>query len=124
LGVSPEQAEARASKMMGEGRMSGSIDQIERLIFFDRTQGARQRLGAGAKGTSGKASGSSGSGSGSGGGINAIDDDENHDANTYEAPMLSTLWDASIQDLCGHVEELVGIIGAKYPDYVASKIAI
>ncbi|ORZ26608.1 COP9 signalosome complex subunit 4-like protein [Lobosporangium transversale] len=90
LGVTPEQAEARASKMMGEGRMSGSIDQIERLIFFDRTHGAKLRLGAGAKG----------------------------------APMLSTLWDASIQDLCGHVEELVGIIGAKYPDYVASKIAM
>ncbi|KAF9362872.1 COP9 signalosome complex subunit 4 [Mortierella sp. NVP85] len=126
LGVTPEQAEARASKMMGEGRMSGSIDQIERLIFFDRTQGAQQRLGAGAKGASGGTGGAaSGSGTNSGGAaISAIDDDENHDVNTYEAPMLSTLWDASIQDLCGHVEELVGIIGAKYPDYVATKIAL
>jgi len=126
LGVTPEQAEARASKMMGEGRMSGSIDQIERLIFFDRTQGAQQRLGAGAKGANGGTGGAaSGSGTNSGGAaISAIDDDENHDVNTYEAPMLSTLWDASIQDLCGHVEELVGIIGAKYPDYVATKIAL
>ncbi|KAK3827822.1 MAG: PCI domain-containing protein [Benniella sp.] len=126
LGVTPEQAEARASKMMGEGRMSGSIDQIERLIFFDRTQGAQQRLGAGAKGANGGTGGAaSGSGTSSGGAaISAIDDDENHDVNTYEAPMLSTLWDASIQDLCGHVEELVGIIGAKYPDYVATKIAL
>ncbi|KAF9360948.1 COP9 signalosome complex subunit 4 [Mortierella sp. AD094] len=129
LGVTPEQAEARASKMMGEGRMSGSIDQIERLIFFDRTHGAHLRLGGGAKGgasgAGGAAAGSSGSAGGSGGAaISAVDDDEDQDMNGHEAPMLSTLWDASIQDLCGHVEELVGIIGAKYPDYVATKISM
>jgi COP9 signalosome complex subunit 4 len=119
LGVTPEQAEARASKMMGEGRMSGSIDQIERLIFFDRTHGAQLRMGA-AKGGSAAASGS-GSGSAA---LGAMDEDVDSDMNGHEAPMLSTLWDASIQDLCGHVEELVGIIGAKYPDYVAAKIAL
>ncbi|KAG0327052.1 COP9 signalosome complex subunit 4 [Podila horticola] len=121
LGVKAEQAEARASKMMGEGRMSGSIDQIERLIFFDRTHGAQLRMGS-----SGKASGAAGAAGGSGsanapGALGAAEDD---DANSHDAPMLSTLWDASIQDLCGHVEELVGVIGAKYPDYVAAKIAI
>ncbi|KAF9308753.1 hypothetical protein BG003_010637 [Podila horticola] len=124
LGVKAEQAEARASKMMGEGRMSGSIDQIERLIFFDRTHGAQLRMGS-----SGKASGAAGAAGGSGsanapGALGAADDDEDDDANSHDAPMLSTLWDASIQDLCGHVEELVGVIGAKYPDYVAAKIAI
>ncbi|KAF9183569.1 COP9 signalosome complex subunit 4 [Haplosporangium sp. Z 767] len=126
LGVTPEQAEARASKMMGEGRMSGNIDQIERLIFFDRTHGAQLRLGAGGKGGAGAgANGASGSGSGTSGlGGAAMDDEEDQDVNGHEAPMLSTLWDASIQDLCGHVEELVGIIGAKYPDYVATKIAL
>ncbi|KAF9959166.1 COP9 signalosome complex subunit 4 [Mortierella alpina] len=130
LGVTPEQAEARASKMMGEGRMSGSIDQIERLIFFDRTHGAHLRLGVGAKGGAGStaagAAGSSGSGAGGNGGaaLGAADEDEDQDMSGHEAPMLSTLWDASIQDLCGHVEELVGIIGAKYPDYVATKIAL
>ncbi|KAF9963711.1 COP9 signalosome complex subunit 4 [Modicella reniformis] len=126
LGVTAEQAEARASKMMGEGRMSGSIDQIERLIFFDRTQRAQQRLGAGTKGANGGSAGAaSGSGTGVGGAaLSAMDDDENNDVNTHEAPMLSTLWDASIQDLCGHVEELVGIIGAKYPDYVASRVSM
>lgn len=130
LGVTPEQAEARASKMMGEGRMSGSIDQIERLIFFDRTHGAQLRLGVGAKGGAGSsasgAAGGSGSGAGGNGGaaLGAVDEDEDQDVNGHEAPMLSTLWDASIQDLCGHVEELVGIIGAKYPDYVATKIAL
>ena len=120
LGVTPEQAEARASKMMGEGRMSGSIDQIERLIFFDRTHGAQLRMGGG----SAKAgSGAGGTGSGNTA-LGAVDEDEDADMNGHEAPMLSTLWDASIQDLCGHVEELVGIIGAKYPDYVAAKIAL
>lgn len=126
LGVTPEQAEARASRMMGEGRMSGSIDQIERLIFFDRTHGAQLRLGAAGKGGAGSgANGASGSGSGAGGlGGVAMDEEEDQDVNGHEAPMLSTLWDASIQDLCGHVEELVGIIGAKYPAYVATKIAL
>ncbi|KAF8983390.1 COP9 signalosome complex subunit 4 [Entomortierella lignicola] len=129
LGVTPEQAEARASKMMGEGRMSGSIDQIERLIFFDRTHGARLRLGGGAKGgagagTSGAAGASGSAGASGGAALGVVDHDEDQDVNGHEAPMLSTLWDASIQDLCGHVEDLVGIIGAKYPDYVATKISI
>ncbi|KAF9206852.1 COP9 signalosome complex subunit 4 [Haplosporangium sp. Z 27] len=129
LGVTPEQAEARASKMMGEGRMSGSIDQIERLIFFDRTHGARLRLGSGAKGgagagTSGAAGASGSAGASGGAALGVVDHDEDQDVNGHEAPMLSTLWDASIQDLCGHVEDLVGIIGAKYPDYVATKISI
>ncbi|KAG0251076.1 COP9 signalosome complex subunit 4 [Mortierella polycephala] len=126
LGVTPEQAEARASRMMGEGRMSGSIDQIERLIFFDRTHGAQLRLGAAGKvGAGSGANSASGSGSGTGGlGGVAMDEEEDQDVNGHEAPMLSTLWDASIQDLCGHVEELVGIIGAKYPAYVATKIAL
>lgn len=125
LGVKAEQAEARASKMMGEGRMSGNIDQIERLIFFDRTHGAQLRMGS----AGGKANSAAGAAGGSGsanapGALGAADDDEDDDANSHDAPMLSTLWDASIQDLCGHVEELVGVIGAKYPDYVAAKIAI
>ncbi|KAF9578548.1 COP9 signalosome complex subunit 4 [Lunasporangiospora selenospora] len=132
LGVTPEQAEARASKMMGEGRMSGSIDQIERLIFFDRTHGAQMRLGgAGGAGAGSKSGAASGSGGASGAGgsstntaLGAVDEDDTQDVNAYEPPMLSTLWDASIQDLCGHVEELVGIIGAKYPEYVASKLAL
>ncbi|KAI1316989.1 COP9 signalosome complex subunit 4 [Mortierella claussenii] len=133
LGVTPEQAEARASKMMGEGRMSGNIDQIERLIFFDRTHGAHLRLsGGGAKAGAGAGGSNAASGSGAGASgtgatnaaLGAVDEDEDQDMSGHEAPMLSTLWDASIQDLCGHVEELVGIIGAKYPDYVATKISI
>ncbi|KAG0063746.1 COP9 signalosome complex subunit 4 [Linnemannia elongata] len=129
LGVKPEQAEARASKMMMEGRMSGSIDQIERLIFFDRTQSIQSRLGgAGGKGGSGAGGASGGAATGGSGGetaaAGAIDEEDEQDLSGHEAPMLSTLWDASIQDLCGHVEELVGIIGAKYPDYVATKIAM
>lgn len=126
LGVKAEQAEARASKMMGEGRMSGSIDQIERLIFFDRTHGAQLRMGSsGGKANAGAAGGAGGgSGSANAPGALGADDDDEDDVNSHDAPMLSTLWDASIQDLCGHVEELVGVIGAKYPDYVAAKIAI
>ncbi|KAG0347832.1 hypothetical protein BG004_006855 [Podila humilis] len=129
LDVPAEQAEARASKMMGEGRMSGSIDQIERLIFFDRTHGAQLRMGAanGGKGTGAGSSSAGVGGSGSAnapGALGATDDDEDDDINSHDAPMLSTLWDASIQDLCGHVEELVGVIGAKYPDYAPAKIGL
>ncbi|KAF9082154.1 hypothetical protein BGX29_008358 [Mortierella sp. GBA35] len=129
LGVKPEQAEARASKMMMEGRMSGSIDQIERLIFFDRTQSIQSRLGGGGgKGGAGAGGAAGGAAAGGAGGetaaAGAIDEEDEQDVNGHEAPMLSTLWDASIQDLCGHVEELVGIIGAKYPEYVATKIAM
>ncbi|KAG0236847.1 hypothetical protein BGW41_000318 [Actinomortierella wolfii] len=151
LGVKPEQAEARASKMMGEGRMSGSIDQVERLIFFDRKNSHTMRQtkaqasvagGAGAAGGAGGSAGGAGGAGGSGAGSNgaaggagaggsggnaaatagtALEEDD-IDTRAYEAPMLSTLWDASIQELCAHAEELVGIIGAKYPDYVAAKL--
>ncbi|KAF9970878.1 hypothetical protein BGZ73_006277 [Actinomortierella ambigua] len=160
LGVKPEQAEARASKMMGEGRMSGSIDQVERLIFFDRKNshtmrqaksqaqaggaaaggagagaggnggGAATGAGAGGSGagSSGAASGAGGAGgSGGNGGAGAAAagtalEEDDMDTRAHEAPMLSTLWDASIQELCAHAEELVSIIGAKYPDYVATRL--
>jgi len=35
LEISPETAEARASRMISEGRMSGKIDQIEKLVYFE-----------------------------------------------------------------------------------------
>jgi len=35
LDISPETAEARASRMISEGRMNGKIDQIERLVYFE-----------------------------------------------------------------------------------------
>jgi len=49
LGVTSEQAEARAGMMMGERGMSRSVHPIERFISSDGTQGAQQRLGIGIK---------------------------------------------------------------------------
>ena len=36
LDISAEEAEKIASKMIGEGNMTGSIDQIDRLIYFKK----------------------------------------------------------------------------------------
>lgn len=35
LGVSPDKAEQLAAEMIGEGRLQGSIDQVEHLIHFE-----------------------------------------------------------------------------------------
>ncbi|KAF8540918.1 hypothetical protein BDD12DRAFT_733591 [Trichophaea hybrida] len=37
LGLSPEKAEEYAARMIEQGRLSGQIDQIDRLIYFDST---------------------------------------------------------------------------------------
>jgi len=39
LAISPDQAEQIASSMIEQGRMQGTIDQIERLIFFESSYG-------------------------------------------------------------------------------------
>lgn len=38
LAIGPTQAEKFASRMIGEGRMQGSIDQIDKLIYFQQRQ--------------------------------------------------------------------------------------
>ena len=38
LAIGPSQAEKYASRMIGEGRMQGSIDQLDRLIYFQQGQ--------------------------------------------------------------------------------------
>ncbi|KAL2913639.1 hypothetical protein HK105_206799 [Polyrhizophydium stewartii] len=38
LAISPEQAERVATKMMGENRLSGTVDQIDQLIYFTSSQ--------------------------------------------------------------------------------------
>ncbi len=35
LGVAPDKAEQTAADMISEGRLQGSIDQVESLIYFD-----------------------------------------------------------------------------------------
>ncbi|CAG8600484.1 7398_t:CDS:2 [Paraglomus brasilianum] len=74
LAISPEQAEQIASSMIEQGRMQGTIDQIERLIFFE----------------------SSG--------------------------VLGAKWDAAIQSVCHHVEEVVIAIGTKYPQIMQTSL--
>ncbi len=46
LAIDSEQAEKIASKMIGEGRMTGYIDQIEGLIYFETSAFGRWRARA------------------------------------------------------------------------------
>ncbi|CAE6422068.1 unnamed protein product [Rhizoctonia solani] len=50
LDLAPAAAETMARRMIGEGRLHASIDQVARLISFDHTHGARQDDAAGGAG--------------------------------------------------------------------------
>ncbi|KAL1916908.1 uncharacterized protein VTP21DRAFT_5105 [Calcarisporiella thermophila] len=43
LGTTPDRAENVASRMISEGRMQGTVDQIDRLIFFESGGGGEMR---------------------------------------------------------------------------------
>lgn len=49
LGLDGEKAEDYAARMLEQGRLSGRIDQIDRLIFFDGTEGTGEKTNAGQK---------------------------------------------------------------------------
>ncbi|OZJ04744.1 hypothetical protein BZG36_01791 [Bifiguratus adelaidae] len=106
LGVSSDSAEQVASSMIAEGRMIGSIDQIDQLIFFE---------------------------SGGAGAINVSAADETlgeqmagsrtvqQPPATGRAGLEMTKWDSAIQSLCFHVEETVSLLNVRYPDYVSQQ---
>lgn len=47
LGLDPEKAEEYAAHMLEQGRLSGRIDQIEGVIFFDGGEGSGEKTNAG-----------------------------------------------------------------------------
>lgn len=49
LGLDGDKAEEYAARMVEQGRLSGRIDQIDRLIFFDGTEGTGEKTNAGQK---------------------------------------------------------------------------
>lgn len=51
LGLDAEKAEEYAAHMLEQGRLSGRIDQIDGVIFFDGSEGSGERTNAGQAGT-------------------------------------------------------------------------
>lgn len=51
LGLDAEKAEEYAAHMLEQGRLSGRIDQIDGVIFFDGTEGSGERTNVGQAGT-------------------------------------------------------------------------
>ncbi|KAI9880314.1 MAG: hypothetical protein M1830_004193 [Pleopsidium flavum] len=49
LGLDGDKAEEYAARMVEQGRLSGRIDQIDRLIFFDGTEATGEKTNAGQK---------------------------------------------------------------------------
>lgn len=49
LGLDGDKAEEYAARMVEQGRLSGRIDQIDRLIFFDGIEGTGEKTNAGQK---------------------------------------------------------------------------
>ncbi|RUS29362.1 hypothetical protein BC938DRAFT_480749 [Jimgerdemannia flammicorona] len=94
LNISPDAAEQVASRMVAEKRMIGSIDQIERLIFFESGGGAA------AESASHGFAGSEASGKAVG-----------------RSMIEASKWDSSIQGMCRAVEETIALINAKVPGY-------
>jgi COP9 signalosome complex subunit 4 len=103
LNTSPEQAEQVASRMIAEGRMIGSIDQIEQLIFFEsggaavdeKVESNVSNVSAGAGAITTKRIG--------------------------QSMIEAVKWDDAIQSICHQVEDIIESIQAKYPGYIKQK---
>ncbi|RUS23372.1 PCI domain-containing protein [Endogone sp. FLAS-F59071] len=94
LDISPDAAEQVASRMVAEGRMIGSIDQIERLIFFESGGAAANVTGS---------HGFAGS--------------EANGKTVARSMIEASKWDASIQGICRAVEDTIALINTKVPGY-------
>ncbi|CAO3681767.1 unnamed protein product [Umbelopsis vinacea] len=107
LNTSPEQAEQVASRMIAEGRMVGSIDQIEQLIFFESGGAAvDEKVEANVSAVSEAANAGTG-----------VIENKRIGQSMIEAVK----WDTAIQSLCHQVEDIIESIQAKYPGYIKQK---
>ncbi|KAI8393420.1 uncharacterized protein BYT42DRAFT_601090 [Radiomyces spectabilis] len=102
LNVTSEQAERYASHMIGENRMIGSIDQLDKLICFE-SGGAAYELESETNMISAAAAAANGT---------------PQQSQRVEQSMLEIMkWDTGIQTLCHDIDAIIGLIQEKYPDY-------
>jgi len=101
LGVDSERAEQYAAQMIEQGRLAGSIDQIDRVIFFD---------GALANTSSRNA---------------AIPDGQPQTAVQQHVKSGGELriWDSAVQGLAEEVEKVSTMIQTSFPDFYAAHMA-
>jgi COP9 signalosome complex subunit 4 len=102
LDVSESRAEAIAARMIGESRIHGSIDQVARLIAFERAPLVEP--------TRETADPTTGANAGRG----------NTTLEPSSARVL-TRWDERLQTLCAHVEQMVEEIVEKHPDWAKQR---
>lgn len=92
LGLSGEKAEEYAARMIEQKRMSGQIDQIDGLIYFDSISGAAKEGGA-AVGSAEKPVG-----------------------------RQIRRWDENVSALAQEVENITSMLQNEYPDFVAAHL--
>jgi COP9 signalosome complex subunit 4 len=107
LNTSSEQAEQVASRMITEGRMIGSIDQIEQLIFFESGGASIEEKGEPIASNVSAATSA-------GHGVIAS-------KRIGQSMIEAVKWDDAIQSLCHQVETIIEHIQTKYPDYIQQK---
>ena len=93
LGIDKTNAEFVAARMITEGRMAGSIDQLESMIYFNDIDTSSAGGGCGGTGASGT------NGSGANG--------------NKQAATECLQWDAMIQDVCNGVNKIIEEIAKK-----------
>ncbi|KAI9596234.1 hypothetical protein BDF19DRAFT_412824 [Syncephalis fuscata] len=96
LNTTETHAETIAARMIGEGRIRGSIDQIERLIAFERTPMGEQTR---------EAEPTTGADVGRGATLES------------SSARIFSRWDERLQSLCAHVEEMSEAIVKKHPEW-------
>ncbi|KAL1836457.1 hypothetical protein VTJ49DRAFT_5132 [Mycothermus thermophilus] len=102
LGLDGDKAEETTARMIEQGRLAGSIDQIERVVYFENSGDV---AGGGGGSGSGEKDGSGGSG---------------HAAVSGSKEMRR--WDANVQTVAEDVERLTDALQAEFPEFVAATL--
>ncbi|KAI5926330.1 PCI domain-containing protein [Camillea tinctor] len=99
LGLDPARAEDTTARMIEQGRLVGRIDQIERLIWFEKSAGAEEERG-----------GVLGAGS----------------ARRAEVAVGRELrrWDANVRGLAEEVENVTNALQREFPEFVAAHLVV
>ncbi|MCJ1278542.1 hypothetical protein MMC21_006359 [Puttea exsequens] len=90
LDLDAEKAERYAAQMLEQGRLTGRIDQIDGVIFFDGVEGSGERSTGGGAGRKG------------------------------DVGQELRKWDAKVQGLNEEVERVASILQEQYPDFASA----
>jgi COP9 signalosome complex subunit 4 len=102
LGVDKNRAESVAARMMAEGRMHGSIDQVEQLISFERAPTSeKSRQNEEATGVSGSAETSQA--------LSQL-------LSSSSSTRAFSRWNEKLLALCTQIEDIAGAIIEKHPE--------